>query len=124
VSNIPSDPRDMLRLYRDVREKRLLMQKQVDAVSKFEGELKNALIDAIPKSGDGIVADGYSAVVTTKTKPTVKDWAAFHEYVANTGRFDMLQKRLADAAVTDTEGWESLPGMGTFNVVDLSVTKV
>jgi len=49
VSNIPSDPRDMLRLYRDmlrlyrdvlrlyrdVREKRLLMQKQVDTGEIF-----------------------------------------------------------------------------------------
>lgn len=122
---LPKDPVALVRVYREANKLRLAMQKEVDAVAKYEREAKAALIATIPKSGDGIVADDYAVRVTTSVKPTIKDWNALVAAVQQSGRFDLLQKRLSDKAVQDM--WEAgieVPGVERFNHVDLSITKL
>lgn len=109
-------------LYRKAREIRLAMQKKVDAVEAFEKLCQERIIAQV-KVDEGFVAEGYSFVVVNKEVPTIKDWDAVLAYVGQTGRFDFLQKRLAEKAVTDTENWHTLPGIQRFNALKLSVTK-
>lgn len=110
------------RLFRRVEAVRLSMQKQTDAVKSFETKLEASLIDELA-TDQGVVVDGYTFVVRSKEKPTVKDWSRFHKFVAENDRFDMLQKRLSDKAVMDTDNWWLLPGVERFNAKSLSVTK-
>lgn len=109
-------------LYRKAREIRLAMQKKVDAVEAFEKLCQERIIAQV-KVDEGFVAEGYSFVVVNKEVPTIKDWDAVLAYVGQTGRFDFLQKRLAEKAVTDTEDWHKIPGIQRFNALKLSVTK-
>ena len=113
-------------LYHDVRDLRLAMAKEVEEVETFERRVKQHIIDNLSKSEDtGAAGLRYRAQVVTKVKPTVTDWGALHSYVAQTGRFDLLQKRASDTAVQATwgEGIE-IPGVERFNSVDVSVTKL
>ena len=109
-------------LYRQAREIRLAMQKRVDAVEAFEKACQEKIIAQVPVD-QGFVADGYSFVVVNKEVPTIKDWDKVLAYIGDTGRFDFLQKRLAEKAVTDTENWHTIPGIQRFNALKLSVTK-
>jgi len=113
-------------LYHDVRELRLAMAKEVEAVEEFEREIKQHIIDNLSKSDDtGAAGLRYRAQIITKVKPTVEDWPALQAHVRSTGDFDLFQKRISDKAVADR--WSDsveIPGVGRFNAVDVSVTKI
>lgn len=113
-------------LYKEVNELRLAMQKQVDAVEAREKEIRQYIIDNLSKSDDtGAAGKRYRAQIVTKTVPAAEDWARIHAYVAETGRFDLLQKRLSDKAVAEMwDDGEEIPGIGRFNSVSVSVTKI
>jgi hypothetical protein len=110
----------------ELRNKRLAEQKKVDDIESEEKALKAHIIENLPKSEASGVAGKFARVtVVTKQVPQVKDWDAFYKYVKKTGSFDMMQKRLSDAAIK--ERWEAgkeVPGVEHFNAVSVSINKV
>jgi hypothetical protein len=113
-------------LYAEVRELRLAMQKLVDDVKARESEVREHIINSLSKSDDtGAAGKRYRAQVVTKLKPALKGWDEFTRWVALTGRFDLLQKRMNERAVLDMlEEGESVPGVERFNAVDVSITRI
>jgi len=113
-------------LLHEVKQLRLDMDKEVDVVRQRERELEQHIIDNL-ESGEDTGAAGlqYRVQVRKKTKPKPSDWAALHDYIREHGRFDLLQKRLADKAVMDmlAEG-EDLPGVERIHVPQISLTKI
>lgn len=108
------------------REKRLLLQKEAAALSDRETAIKEHLIAVLPKS-DATGASGRvaRAQVVTSVVPQVEDWEALYKHVRRTGSFELLQRRLADNAIK--ERWDDgkkVPGVGTFSLVKVSVTKL
>ena len=110
----------------ELRNKRLTEQKKVDEIASEETALKNYIIENLPKSeASGVAGKLARVTVVTKQVPQVKDWDAFYKYVKKTGSFDLMQKRLTDAAIK--ERWEAgkeVPGIEHFNVVSVSINKV
>lgn len=124
-------------LYHDVRELRLAMAKEVEAVEAFERRVKTHMLDNLSRSDDsGASGLRYRAQRVEKDVPRVvaivegeedvgAGWDALHGYIAETGRFDLLQKRLGEKAVKDMwEAGETIPGVAKFKTVDISVTKI
>lgn len=113
-------------MYHDVRELRLAMQKEVDAIEAREKEIKDYIVNNLSKSDDtGAAGKRYRAQIVTKVTPAAADWEKIHAYVAENDRFDLLQKRLSDKAVQDTwESGEEIPGVERFNSVSVSITKL
>lgn len=101
-------------------------QKKVDEIAAEETALKNHIIENLPKSeASGVAGKLARVTVVTKQVPQVKDWDAFYKYVKKTGSFDLMQKRLTDAAIK--ERWEAgkeVPGVEHFNAVSVSINKV
>lgn len=127
--NKPAIPESIGRcadLYHDVRDLRLAMAKEVEEVESFEREVKQHIIDNLSKSEDtGAAGLRYRAQVVKKVKPAVADWPSLHAYIQKTGRFDLMQKRVGDAAVAAMwEAGEVVPGVERFNSLDVSVTKI
>jgi hypothetical protein len=110
----------------ELRNKRLAEQKKVDEIAAEETALKNHIIENLPKSeASGVAGKLARVTVVTKQVPQVKDWDAFYKYVKKTGSFDLMQKRLTDAAIK--ERWEAgkeVPGVEHFNAVSVSINKV
>lgn len=110
----------------ELRNKRLAEQKKVDEIAAEESALKNHIIENLPKSeASGVAGKLARVTVVTKQIPQVKDWDAFYRYVKKTGSFDLMQKRLTDAAIK--ERWEAgkeIPGVEHFNAVSVSINKV
>lgn len=113
------------RLYQ-LREKRLLMQKETDAVEAEEKALKEHLIQTLPKSEAGGIAGKLARVsVVTKAVPRVEDWDKLYAYIKKKGEFELLQRRVADTAVQERwEAGKAVPGVASFDVVTLSMNKV
>ena len=113
-------------LLHTLREQRLKLQKEVDAVAANEQLLKEHLIQTLPKSkASGVAGKLVRVLIINKTIPVVKDWPAFYKYVKRTGQFDLMQRRLADSAVA--ERWEAgkqIPGVEHFVVPTISMNKL
>lgn len=111
----------------DLRQKRLTMQKEVDAVAAEEKALKAHIIDNLPKSqASGIAGKTARVTVVTKEEPQIKDHDAFRKYLNRTKRFDLAYK-MRPAAPAIREMWEDgkeIPGIEKFNVVTVSLNKV
>ena len=112
-------------LYHEVNALRLAMQKEVDAVAERANEIKQHIIDTLPKGDTGASGERYRAQVVVKEVPRVDDWHKFWDYVIAHRATDLLHRRISDKAVRETwEAGEEIPGVSTFNVVDLSITKI
>ena len=113
-------------LYSEVRELRLEMQKIVDKVKARETEIREHIIKNLSKSSDtGAAGKKYRAQVVTKIVPTLESWDDLTAFVARTGSWDMLTKRLADKAIKDRwEAGQEVPGVKRFQTVDVSITKI
>lgn len=118
-------------LYHDVRELRLLMEKEVAKIKARESEISEHLIASLSKGADtGAAGLRYRAQIVQKDVVRVTDerggWGALFSWVRKNDRFDMLQKRLADKAVADWMEQEKreLPGTETIRVPQVSVTKI
>jgi hypothetical protein len=116
-------------LYYETRQKRLALQKEVDALQEQETEIKNHLIDSVPKTdASGVMGKTVRITVVTKKRPQVEDWDAFYEYVAKNrtkGSFALMNRAVNSSAVKEI--WEAgkvVPGVTSYNVVDISVNKL
>lgn len=109
-----------------VREQRLALQKQVDALQKLETELNEHFIANLPKSEASGVAGKLARIqLGRKLIPKVADWDKFYGHILKTKSFELLQRRLSEGAVT--ERWEAkkdVPGVESFTIVTVSCTRL
>lgn len=109
----------------DLREQRRELQREADKISEQEVEVKNLLIDRIPKSdATGVAGKKARVTIVTKQVPRVQDWDAFYKHVHKTKSFELLQRRVSEASVK--ERWEDgkeVPGVAQFTVVDVSIKR-
>lgn len=126
VYRFPKKMGDCADLITSLKAKRLVLQKQAEAIEEEEKALKKWVIDNLPKSNLTGAAGKVSRVtVVTKEVPQVEDWDLLYKHIKKTGEFDLLGRSLSKAAVD--ERWDSnkkVPGVKAFTVVSLSVTKV
>jgi len=110
----------------ELRDKRLVAQKLVDAIEAEEKALKEHVINTLPKSeATGVAGKMARATVVTKKVPQVEDWEAFYKHIKKTGDFDLLNRAVSKSAVESR--WEAkkvIPGVKAFTAVTLSITKV
>lgn len=109
-----------------IRQERLKLQKEVEALEAQEHELREHIIATLPKSeASGVQGKVARVSVVTKDIPQVKDWNVFYEYVRKNKAFDLLQRRLADKAVKDRlEDGKKLPGVELFRATTVSLNKI
>jgi hypothetical protein len=79
-------------------DKRLALQREVDAIEKEEKFLKAWIIDNLPRSrATGIAGKLVQVNIVDKSRPEVKDYDAFCEFVARNrkkGAFALLNRAL------------------------------
>lgn len=119
-------------LYKAVQALRLAMEKEAEEVKSFESKLKDHMINGLSASDDtGASGLKYRVQIVTKDVPRVDTeaedggWPKLWAYIAKTGRFDLLQKRLGEKAVAAFwEQGETIPGVVKFRAKDVSITKI
>lgn len=115
----------------DLRQKRLDADKVAAALKEEEVALQEHIINTLPKGDTG--ASGLRYKVQVKTEPRLRvsaeKWPEFFGWVSKNKAWDVLQKRLSDKALVersfDAKGKpRAIPGVETFPVVKVSLTKV
>lgn len=134
---LPSQLGQCVDLFREVRDIRLAMQHETDAMEEREKEIKAHIINNVPKGSGGAVGLKYVGTIENEKKIKVSNWPAFHAWLRQNDRLDMLQHRTSDEAVwewiNDQANWihnaqgqlvaRLLPGTEIVNVPKLSVNK-
>ena len=115
----------------DVREARLAADKYAQALKAEETRITNHIIDNLSKKDDtGAAGKHHRVQVKRKQKFRVnpEKWPKLHAWIAKTGRFDLLQKRISDDAITElmttAKKKDQPPGVEPFDYVTVSLTKV
>ena len=110
----------------ELRNRRLLEQKKVDAIAAEGAALTEHIIQTLPNSeASGIAGKLARVTVVTKEVPQVEDWDLFYKHIKKTGSFDLMQRGLAAAAIKARwEDGKEVPGVKHFNVVSISMGKV
>lgn len=113
----------------EVREKRLAADKVAAELKVEEERIKSYIIDNMPETDSGGIGKHHKAQVVLKPKARVnpEKWDGFFGWVAKNKRFDLLQKRINDAAVLDTLNQPrapKIPGVERFTAKTVSLTKV
>ena len=112
--------------YKQVRDLRLAMDKEVKAIKDRETEIYNHIVDNLSvEENTGVAGRKYRAQITTQEEPTVTDWENLYDYIHENDRFDLLNKSLAKKAVKDMlEEGDKIPGVDTIIVKKVSITKI
>lgn len=108
------------------RQARLELQKQVDAFAARESQLREHLINTLPKSdATGIAGKVARATIVTKTEPTVEDWDEFYKWLSRNKAWDCIQRRISAPAIRARwEAHKKVAGVGTIQVISVSLNKV
>lgn len=108
-----------------LREERLAQQRAVAVLEDEEKALALHILDTFPKQElEG--ARGKVGKVNRQTKivPKLSDPDKFYAHLKKTGEFDLLQRRLHEAAfVARWDAGKVIPGTEKFTVVSLSISK-
>lgn len=110
----------------NLREERLGVQRDATEIGKRETMVKEHLIQNLPKSqASGVSGSTANAKIDKKEIPTIEDKKKLIAHVKKSGDWDLLTIGLNTAAVEAR--WDQkkkVPGVGKFEVIKVSLTKV
>lgn len=109
-----------------LNKQRLALQKQVEQLQALETQLNDWFIENLPKSeASGIAGKVARIQLQRKVVPQVEDWEKVYGYIQKHGAFELLQRRINNAAVAERwDNKEQVPGVGNFTVITVSCTKL
>jgi len=123
---IPRNLAAVADLYKTVRDKRLAIEKEAQKVQNDERQLREHLINNLPKSKIGGISGKVARVeIVTKEIPMMEDRDAFFKAAKRKGNEDLVTQTLNAAAVR--ERWNAgkdVPGVGKHYAVTLSLHTV
>lgn len=107
------------------RAVRLEAQRKVDTAKSLEDVAKLALITKLQSINLSKASGGVAtASIKTIKMPSVVSWDLFYQYIRDSGRFDLLHKRVSELAWRDTlSAGELIAGTVAIDNVKLSLTK-
>jgi hypothetical protein len=122
---ISSQLPDLVDQYIAARTQRLAKDKEAEELKEFEELLKKAIIAKYQEQGINALGAKNGTVKMTKlVEPVAENWQEIWDYIKETGRFELLHRRLANLAVKELwNDGQVLPGIGQQDVYKLSVTK-
>lgn len=103
--------------YRTIRLERIELQRKVNELDAAEKKLKEKIIEELQ---NGTPHKG--VILIRKDKPIVTNWATLYEHIKATGEFELLHRRLTEAAVLERRAdGVAVPGTSWFPVFDIKV---
>ena len=101
-------------------------QKVVDAIDEEFAAIKEHIINTLPKSeASGVAGKTARVSVVVKDVCQVENWDEVWKYIIKNKAYDLMQRRVADAAVKARwEDGKQVPGVVKFNAVTISLNKL
>lgn len=112
--------------YDAARDTRLAADREAESLKKDETALADRIVAELNSQGVRYAAGTVKRVkLTPQSKPKAEDWPLFYLYMKEEGAFDLLQKRLSEAAIKErTEDGIVIPGIVFNEFFKLSLGKI
>lgn len=109
-----------------LRSERIALQRTTDAIGEQETLMREHIINTFGKSDiNGAMGKRASCNIVPKRVPTVKDWSKFYAFIHSNKAYELLQRRVHEKAWREyLDDGRSVPGVETFDVITLSLTKL
>lgn len=110
----------------DMRESRLAVEEQAEAMKKEEAKLKEHILGLLKEQGlDSGTGSRATVSLSSITVPRVTDWDAFYAFIHKKKAYELLERRPSRSAYKERlEAGVVVPGVEPQPVVNLSITKV
>jgi hypothetical protein len=100
---------ELHRVRLEIRE----LSEQESALKKIKNELEAKIVSNLEDQGIDQVANNKATVsIKKEIVPTVEDWDALQTYIAETGMFELMQKRASATAYRELQQMgQDVPGV-------------
>ena len=112
LNNIPNLD-DKMNMLNDTRQQLKTLQAQEKTLKDTQNYLEAEIAADMAKQGLTQTGNDVCTIsLKTETVPTVEDWDVLHQHISDTGRFELLQKRMTATAYRELIAMEpSVPGV-------------
>jgi len=117
--------KDLIDIYVETKNAREELSSQVKEKTEKLTSLESDIMALMSDAGISKAAsDKASCTMRMSKHPAIDDWQAFYGYVAQTGQFELLHKRLSSTAFRERwEAGEAIPGTSVSEVWELTVVR-
>ena len=104
---------DKMNMLADTRAKLKVLLEQEKELKQVQNALEAEIAADMEKQGLTQTGNDVCTIsLKTETVPTVEDWDVLHQHISDTGRFELLQKRMSATAYRELIAMEpSVPGV-------------
>ena len=104
---------DKMNMLNDTRQQLKTLQAQEKTLKDTRNYLEAEIAADMAKQGLTQTGNDVCTIsLKTETVPTVEDWDVLHQHISDTGRFELLQKRMSATAYRELIAMEpSVPGV-------------
>ena len=104
---------DKMNMLADTRAKLKVLLEQEKELKNVQNALEAEIAADMEKQGLTQTGNDVCTIsLKTETVPTVEDWDVLHQHISDTGRFELLQKRMSATAYRELIAMEpSVPGV-------------
>ena len=112
LNNIPNLD-DKMNMLNDTRQQLKTLQAQEKTLKDTQNYLEAEIAADMAKQGLTQTGNDVCTIsLKTETVPTVEDWDVLHQHISDTGRCELLQKRMSATAYRELIAMEpSVPGV-------------
>lgn len=109
----------------DMRAKRIEKQREVDDMKSQEKVKAREIIERLKKDKTFKASGSHATAAITKSlEPVAENWPKLYKHIQATGDFELLHQRIASRAWAERiAAGKQVPGIGSVEVEDLSLTK-
>ena len=104
---------DKMNMLADTRAKLKVLLNQEKELKNVQNALEAEIAADMERQGLTQTGNDVCTIsLKTETVPTVEDWDVLHQHISDTGRFELLQKRMSATAYRELIAMEpSVPGV-------------
>ena len=104
---------DKMNMLADTRAKLKVLLEQEKELKQVQNALEAEIAADMERHGLTQTGNDVCTIsLKTETVPTVEDWDVLHQHISDTGRFELLQKRMSATAYRELIAMEpSVPGV-------------
>jgi len=104
---------DKMNMLADTRAKLKVLLEQEKELKNVQNALEAEIAADMERQGLTQTGNEVCTIsLKTETVPTVEDWDVLHKHISDTGRFELLQKRMSATAYRELIAMEpSVPGV-------------
>lgn len=117
--------KDLIDDYVSTKNEREALSETIKEKTTKLGRLEGDIMKLMSEAGlSQAASDKASCTMKLSKHPAIKDWQQFYAYVANTGQFELLHKRLSSTAFRERwEAGEVIPGTEASDLWELTVRR-